>query len=301
MVALSKVGEVGDFIDADQFQPAKSQFECGFFAVALCKAMAQVGKPPAQALAQVIAEAEAWYAQYDGTDAISNTSGMGLTQLYDLLHQVGLHYQATDIHSDVVKKWLHVGYPVIIAILETSVYDMDPHVPNGDPYPWTRKGTHIIVVTGVAAGGNVLVRDTANCTDLYNPNSLRPGPRTYDAAKLALVSATVCVPPWMPRPASATPPTVAPAPTLAFTADDLAVWQLVKPTISATTGIAAEWLRARWQHSMNFGAPLEAEHEVTRGGVLYAEQEFTRARCSHPKGTSTFTWYDGRGSFSVPQ
>ena len=67
------------------------------------------------------------------------------------------------------------------------------------PYPWTAKGNHIIVLTGVTANGNFLVRDSANCTNLYDPNSLRPGPREYQASKLQLVSATAVIPPWLPR------------------------------------------------------------------------------------------------------
>lgn len=209
-ISLSNTGEVADFTQADQFQPSKSQFECGYFAGAVCKAMAQVGKPPSQSVAQIIAEAEAWYAQYDGSDAITNTDGMTLPQLYELLAQVSLHYQSTATDVATVRAWLAVGYPVIIAITESSVHDLA--LGDVNPYPWATAGTHIIVATGLAPASNILVRDTANCTNLYDPNSLRPGPRTYDAAKLQLVSATVCVPPWLPRPASATPPTTAPQP-----------------------------------------------------------------------------------------
>ncbi|HET8841810.1 MAG TPA: hypothetical protein VFN35_10100, partial [Ktedonobacteraceae bacterium] len=72
--------------------------------------------------------------------------------------------------------------------------------------PWAPDGTHIILVTGSGPDGNLLVRDSANVTDLSNPNSLRPGPRLYNANRLELVSATVVVPPWRPRPASTTPP-----------------------------------------------------------------------------------------------
>src|SRR5581483_9237673 len=79
-LVLSKTGEVADFLDADQFpwQNGKplSQFMCGFFAVAICRAMAMVGKPPTQSVQQVIQEAIAWYVQYNGSDALSNTAGM---------------------------------------------------------------------------------------------------------------------------------------------------------------------------------------------------------------------------------
>jgi hypothetical protein len=209
-IPLSATGEVADFRDADQFQPGRSEFECGSFAVATCKAMAQIGKPPAQSAAQMIAEAEAWYAQYDGTDSSTNTDGMTTEQLYALLLQVGLHFQATATDMATVLAWVAVGYPVIIAIMEASVHDLA--LGGSSPYPWNPAGSHVIVATGLAAGGNVLVRDTANCTNLHDPNSLRPGPRTYDAEKLQLVSATVIVPPWLPRPASDAPPSTPPKP-----------------------------------------------------------------------------------------
>ena len=205
MIALSSKGEVADFSEADQMQPAKSQFECGFFACAMAKSMAQVGQAPALSSQQVIVDAELWYAQYDGSDAISNTNGMSLPQLYALLAQIGLHYQGIALDINVVKLWVHAGYPVIIAITETSVRDIALGY-NRNPYPWVPSGTHVILITGIASDGNVLARDSANCTDLYNPNSLRPGPRHYDAAALQLVSATVVVPPWQPRPVNATPP-----------------------------------------------------------------------------------------------
>ena len=210
MVVLSSTGEVADFLEADQFQPAKSQFECGFFACAMARSMAPVGHPPTLTAAQVIADAEIWYTQYDGSNAASNMDGMSLPQLYALLSQIGLHYQAIALDISVVKSWVRVGYPVVIAITETSVRDLALGEKN--PYPWNPAGTHVILVTGVTSDGNVLVRDSANCTNLYDPNSLRPGPRHYDAAALQLVSATVVVPPWLPRPASALPPQEAPMP-----------------------------------------------------------------------------------------
>jgi hypothetical protein len=303
MVMLSSTGEVADFIDADQFQPGKSQFECGFFAVAICKAMAQVGKRPTQTVQQVIAEAEAWYAQYDGSDAISNTNGMSLGQLYDLLRQVGLHFQSTALNINVVKAWIALGYPVLLAIVEVSVRDLA--LGGRNPYPWRAAGTHIIIATGRTADGHILVRDSANVTNLYDPNSLRPGPRKYDANALQLVSATVVVPPWLSRPASATPPAVAPAATqapasLTFSQDDLHIWQLVKPDIPYDTGIAQDWLRAHRLHNMYFGPPYERERAVTRDGKPYAEQQFGGALASWSHEAHKCTWLDTRGAIQVP-
>jgi len=197
-IQLSSTGEIASFHDVDQFQPAKTQFACGFFACAVVKAMAPVGQSSIQSVSQMIAEAEQWYAQYNGNDASNNLNGMTLQQLYDLVVQIGLHFQATSIDPHVLRAWLALGYPVIVAGAETGFYDLAL----GDvvPYPWTPSGSHIIVLTGVAADGNFLVRDTANVTDLNNPNTLRPGPRKYDAQRMQLLSATVIVPPWKVRP-----------------------------------------------------------------------------------------------------
>ena len=198
MVALSATGEVGDFLNADQFQPAKTQFACGFYACALVKAMAPAGQPPVQSVPQVIAEADQWYIQYDGDDSIYNALGMSNQQLYQLLGQIGIPYQIANPDANTIRAWVKLGYPVVIAGAESGFYDMGL----GDvvPYYWTPSGNHIITITGVASDGNLLVRDTANVTDLNNPNSLRPGPRKYDAGKLQLDIATAVVPGWLPRP-----------------------------------------------------------------------------------------------------
>ncbi|HEV2473916.1 MAG TPA: hypothetical protein VGS41_14670 [Chthonomonadales bacterium] len=85
-----------------------------------------------------------------------------------------------------------------MAGVESSFHDVA--LDGAVPYPWHPQGNHIIVLTGVTPDGNFLARDPANVTDLYNPDSLRPGPRAYDAAQMQLVSATVIVPPWLPVP-----------------------------------------------------------------------------------------------------
>jgi hypothetical protein len=205
-VATNTKGEVIDLQEADQFQWSNgepfSQFECGFYACAMARSMAQPGEPATLSVQQIIADAEAWYAQYDGSDAASNTAGMTDEQEYELLEQIGLHFQAIAPDMAQVKAWVSWGYPVLIAVTEASVHDLA--LGGANPYPWTPRGTHMIFVTGVNSVGQILVRDSANCTSLSDPNSLRAGPRTYDASKLQMASATITVPPWRPRPVSAT-------------------------------------------------------------------------------------------------
>lgn len=198
MVDLSPTGEIASFLDVNQFQPDRTQFACGFFACAIVRSMSPVHQQPTQTAQEMIAEAEQWYAQFDGDNSMRNMDGMSLQQLYDLLAQIGLHYRASATNSDVLRAWLRLGYPVIVACAESSIHDLT--LDDGVPYPWHPSGNHIIVLTGVTPDDNFLARDSANVTDLYNPNSLRPGPRRYDAAKLQLVSATVIFPAWLPVP-----------------------------------------------------------------------------------------------------
>ena len=204
-IPLSLTGEVATFQDVDQFQPAKTQFACGFFSCAIVKAMAPVGQVPTQSQAQMIAEAEQWYAQYNGDNSLGNESGISLEELYDLIVQIGLHFQASRMDLQALRAWLNLGYPVLVTGDETGFYDLGL----GDvvPYPWRPAGSHAIVLTGVTADGNFLVRDPANVTDVSNPRSLRPGPRKYDAQKLQLNSATAVVPSWKPRPPAGFDPT----------------------------------------------------------------------------------------------
>ena len=193
-------GEVVAVNEADQFQAGLSQYECGFYACAIALTMAKPGQAPKQSATQIIAEAEKWYAQYNGSDSASNQNGMTTAQEYALLEQVGLHYQEIATNISQVIAWVKAGYPILLSVTEASVYDL---ALGKNPYPWTAAGNHIILVTGATDSGYLVVRDSANCTSLGDPNSLRPGPRLYKAS-IQIISATVVVPPWRPRPASAT-------------------------------------------------------------------------------------------------
>lgn len=203
MVPLNGKGEVVNTTDADQFLAGKSAFECGFFACAIAKSMAKPGQQPALTAQQIVTSAEQWYAQYNGSDAVSNERGMTNEQEYELLHQIGLHYQAIAEDINQVKAWIEAGYPVLLAVTEASVRDMG--LDGANPYPWNvGTSTHIVLAAGVK-DGNLLVRDSANISrNTTDASALRPGPRVYEASTLKIVSATVVVPPWRPRPASAT-------------------------------------------------------------------------------------------------
>lgn len=197
-IPLTASGEVATFQDVDQFQPGKTQFACGFFSCAIVRAMAPVGALPTLTVAEMIAQAEQWYARYDGANTPSNENGMTLQQLYNLIVQIGLHFQATSTDAPTLRAWLRLGYPVIVAGAETGFHDLA--LGDAVPYPWNPIFSHIIVLTGVAADGNFLVRDAANVSNINNSQTLRPGPRKYNAQLLQLSSATVVVPPWLSRP-----------------------------------------------------------------------------------------------------
>lgn len=197
------MSEIVSINQADQFVGNHTAYACGFFAVIMCTSMAPPGQPATKPPAQISNDALAAYARYNGDASASNSAGMSLPQLYSLLHEVGLHYQGTELDLAHIRAWLRSGFPVIIAVAETCVHDLDL----GDrvPYPWNPSGNHVIVLTGLD-GDNILARDSAN---IAPPNALRPGPRRYDAQMLVkgLVSATAIVPPWRARPAGDIDPT----------------------------------------------------------------------------------------------
>ncbi|MDQ2884653.1 MAG: hypothetical protein M3Y39_01045 [Chloroflexota bacterium] len=195
--------EIVSINQADQFVGDHTAYACGFFAVMMCTSMAPPGQAATKEPVQISNDALAAYARYNGDAGAGNSAGMSLPQLYSLLHEVGLHYQGTVLDLAHIRAWLRSGFPVIVAVAETCVYDLDL----GDrvPYPWNPSGNHVIVLTGLD-NENFLVRDSAN---IAPPNTLRQGPRRYDAQRLAagLVSATAIVPPWRARPTGDIDPT----------------------------------------------------------------------------------------------
>ncbi len=284
-VATNGKGEIVDIQEADQFQPAKSQDECGFFGCAMARTMSRPGEPATMNAATVIADAEKWYAQYNGSDSLGNTDGMTNEQEYELLSQIGLHYQALPLDINLVRQWLSWGYPVLLAITESSVHDL--MLDGANPYPWNPVWNHIILATGAGTGNTILVRDSANCTNVNDPNSLRSGPRMYDGSKLNLISATVVVPPWRPRPASATAVPDADMQIPTGWSDDGE--KLTAPNgVSVVLGFRSHILKTRWNPldvplSPEAGAnPVEIGDPTSGSGTrlvtLYSELAWTKEK-----------------------
>lgn len=193
---MAEVPEIMSTYDFNQLQPNESLDQCGFAAVALCFAAGPLGSDPYHPVQWAIQQMSAWYTEVNGPDVPSNTKGMEDWQLYKLIKEKGGHYQAIDPHADSIASWIRTNYPVIVAVQESSVFDV--HLP-GTPYTWNTAGlNHIFTVTGIDAGHVFLCRDTVN---------QRAGsPYSYDGDKLVYLSATVFVPDWLPRPTSAIAP-----------------------------------------------------------------------------------------------
>ncbi len=81
------------------------------------------------------------------------------------------------------------------------------------------------------------------------------------------------------------------------TADDHQLWNLYHNGIALNpdSAIGQGWLQGRWLQGRNYGPPMEAEHEVTRGGVTFVEQQFTSARASWNKSNGHLAWYGAQG------
>jgi hypothetical protein len=208
--------EVVSTFDFDQFQANESLDQCGPASVALVHFMGEPGKGAQGTPEQAIALMKQLYSRYIGPDVPSDTGGTSNQTLYSMILDTENHFQnlypdggvnGTDTQfgcpqftlKDTIRKWVEIGYPVIIGVVEDSVYDMGL---KKKPYSWNTTGfDHILTVTGVASSGiDLLVRDTANV--------LAAGPRLYAVTPLKILSATVVIPGvtlWLPRPVSTNP------------------------------------------------------------------------------------------------
>lgn len=189
MVKLSSSGEVGQFTSVTQFDGG-STGKCGFFAAATAVGSAVSGEQP-WTPDTIASSAAQHYVQFDGSDTTDNLLGMTQAMLHDDLATYGV--SGKDINPDwnTIKASLKAGYPVIICVPEIQIVDK---AVGGGPYPWDSTGiNHVILLTGIAPDGNVLVRDSANITA---PNSIRSGPRTYIIANMSPFWATAVTPKW---------------------------------------------------------------------------------------------------------
>lgn len=205
--------EIISTFDFNQFVKDESVDQCGPAAVSLIHYAGAPGKPAQGSPGDALALMKDLYTQFIGPDVPSDTGGTSTETLYKMIVSVGNHYQnlypdggvngdftvngkIQGQLKDAICQWVEVGYPVIVAVSEDSVYDMGLRK---KPYNWNTTGLdHIFTITGVSSSGiDFLVRDTANV--------LAPGPRMYASYQLKILSATVVVPGrtlWLPRPKS---------------------------------------------------------------------------------------------------
>lgn len=252
------MNEVATFVSGvNQFEGGETAYACVAFSAALIFYSTAPGTSNTYTPEQVDQLADFWYAREEGDATASNTNGMGMNELHDMLNGMNLPWKdlgvsASSQHdSDIaaVKSAIvNYGYPVMICGAETGFYD----VGLGDiiPYGWTPTGNHCIVASGVAPSGNLLVRDMANVGHGLVPGSLRE----YDNSKMFLISATAIIPHWI----GAKPVAMNVNQRKAFEQE----WISIVPDAMLTSGIAnAAW--AEYRAGNGHGPALSREFPLS--------------------------------------
>ena len=293
--------EVAKFVDTSQFWPGKTEFACGFYAVATVK---YAGKDaPSGSSHDVEVWADEQYLEMYGEDTPTDTGGVYLTDEQKLILTADLHYQtlnAIDVNSaqssDIqqIKAALNDRYPVIACVTEASVKDLDL---NRNPYWWGAIGGHVIVISGMENDNCYLVRDSANVQgSLQGPNSVLPGPRRYDATAINIEWALMVKTSWLPDIPSGFDPTKGNKPVATQIPKEdtqltaaTAEWKSVNANLPFDTGIAKAWLEA-YRSGNFFGPPLTKEYDdVSWSGNKIKTQQFSRKRCQWEN--SKPNWY----------
>lgn len=218
ITVLTSSGEVAVYPPSYQLEAGETEDACGFFSNALAKAM---GKPPSTAPSLdtegVDQLADKYYTAYNGANVSSNQNGMSIPQQEGMLKDLSIPFThmavspTSDHNHDValISAWVRLGYPVIVTIPESSVYDMDL---GGGPYPWVNANpsawsgvTHIMTVTGIDTRpgftGHLKYRDTVN------PNGSDHA-HTYSNDHIVFYRAIAINPPWLPQRADGFDPLV---------------------------------------------------------------------------------------------
>lgn len=209
-------GMIAEFVPVSQFQPGRSEFECGAFAVALNMRSTNANTPNTYDLTKLVAWAEAEYAKYTGSNGPANNAGVSIGDMHGMLKDTqsdpnpASHLHWWDIVSitpgstqehDIaeIKAALQHGYPVIATVSEASVYDYDL---GKNPYWWGPSGNHIITYVGIGANGELLAVDPANVIEgdgnLQTPKQVQPWPRRYDISRIDNQWCTIIGHSWLP-------------------------------------------------------------------------------------------------------
>lgn len=242
----NSLGMVANFLPTSEFQPGKSEFECGAFAVSLCGRATNYNQSNGNDPGRVVQWAEEEYAKTTGSNGPSNMVGASIEDMHTMLKDTQTHKsvvsppnmlhwwditsitssstQANDITQ--IKAAIEHGYAVIATVSESSVHDVQL---GKNPYWWGASGNHILTYVGISKAGNLLAVDPANVyeANLQSVTKPLPWPREYDIRYLDNSWATIVKFPWLPDilngtpaswpPYSVTPPPPPPDPIVAVT------------------------------------------------------------------------------------
>lgn len=241
---------VANFLPTSEFQPGKSEFECGAFNVSLCGRATNYNVGNGNDPQRVIQWAEYEYAKTTGSNGPGNEVGASIANMHTMIKDTqvpdnsrchppnSLNYwdiisisatsqQSNDINQ--IKAAIEHGYAVIATVSEASVRDVQ--LGGKNPYWWGASGNHILTYVGISERGNLLAVDPANVNrgdgNLQTPKTVLAWPREYDIRYLDNSWATIIKFPWLPDikdgnplgwpPYSITPPTPQPDPIVGVT------------------------------------------------------------------------------------
>lgn len=304
-------GMIANYESITQFQPNHSEFECGATSVALNAFATPYNKPALNDATATINWFEKEYALTAGSNGPSNTAGasvddvhtmikatQGLVPTPNILHWFDINtitptsQQGSDINA--IKAAITHGYPVIVTVSESSVFDLDL---GKSPYWWGPSGNHILTVVGIAPDGNLLYFDEAAVVEgdgnLQTPKTLLPQPRRYDNTKTDHSWATVIQLPWLPPIINGDPLSWPPYegeplnPYIIKQAQD--TWASNVVNAASGTGIYDAWLEAYTSEKFNFGPPTTQENAnyINWRGSSITVQFFGNFRCEWD-GTAHF-------------
>lgn len=215
----NSLGMIANFLPTSEFQPGKSEFECGAFAVSLCGRATNYNVTNGNDPQRVVQWAEEEYNKTTGSNGPSNMVGASVDDMHTMLKDTqtrtsqyqppnSLHWwdivsitpnstQANDINS--IKAAIQHGYAVIATVSEASVHDVQ--LGGKNPYWWGPSGNHILTYVGISPAGNLLAVDPANVNrgdgNLQTTKTTLPWPREYDIKYLDNQWATIVKFPWL--------------------------------------------------------------------------------------------------------
>lgn len=200
-------GMVANYVPVSQFQPQRSEFECGAFSVALNYRATDYNTPNNNNLYNLIQHAENMYKSTTGSNGPNNVEGASVDDMHKMLKSTNkLHWQDMLISSNTsqdydirrIKAAIDNGYPVIAMVTEKSIHDLET---GGNPYWWGANGNHILTWVGYD-NNSLFAVDPANVEkgdgNLQTKKTPRPWPRKYSSDSVANFWATIVQLPWLP-------------------------------------------------------------------------------------------------------